>query len=69
MNEVNVPQAHGLTRTQYFTLCIIQELIAANGIAPSLDEIARELGIVLEQLQQGQRRNDHQHRVGEGDHA
>lgn len=36
--------AYGLTRVQRDCLLIVQELTAANGIAPSLEEIGHELG-------------------------
>lgn len=44
MNEnVNTVQHYGLTERQYYCLCVIQELTAAKGFAPSLTEIGREL--------------------------
>lgn len=46
MNE-NCPagQHYGLTEKQYYALCVIQELTAAKGFAPSLSEIGHELDI------------------------
>lgn len=36
---------YGLTRTQYDTMQVLQELIALDGQPPSLDELGAELGL------------------------
>lgn len=38
-------QHYGLTKNQYYCLCVIQELTAAQGFAPSLTEIGHEMDI------------------------
>jgi repressor LexA len=43
--EAAAQQVYGLTRGQYDCLCVIQELMDAGGVAPSLAEIAHELGL------------------------